>query len=243
MEPGSRKILVYRPLYAGFGMAVGLVVLIVTGYVLFERGMYHASDRLESLVKERRELRQTIDRLERQNRELRQQIVILERSSEIDQQASREVRNEFASLQEELLEVRNELEFYRGIVSPGDTKAGLHIQSFDIRAGDETGSFLFLLTLTQVKRNDRYVRGVIEMEIAGLEDGENKVLVFNKLAESNTKPLSYKFRYFQNFEGEIWIPAEFEPETVRVLVKPRGKGQPAGVDKTMEWPVTTAAAG
>jgi cell division protein FtsB len=237
MEPGNRKILVYQPVYAGLGIALAAVLLAIVGYLLFQRGMYHASDELERLVEERAGLEQTIEELERHNRELREQIVILERSSEIDRRASLEVRNEFAGLQAELLELRKELEFYRGIVSPGDAKAGLRIQSFNIAPAEESGSFVYNLTLTQVKGNERYVRGVIEMEIEGLEDGEPKVLLFNKLAQENSKVLSYKFRYFQNFEGEIWIPAKFVPKRVRVLLKPRGKGQPSGVEKIMEWPV------
>ena len=80
------------------------------------------------------------------------------------------------------------------------------------------------------------MRGIIEMEVEGLEDGKPKVLLFKKLAEGNSKVLNYKFRYFQNVEGEIWIPPEFEPKKVRVLLKPQGKGQPPAIEEVVDWP-------
>ena len=170
------------------------------------------------------------------NLRLREQAAVSQRSSEIDRRASLDVRREFAGLQSELLELRKELQFYRGIVSPGDAKPGLRIQSIQLEPALESGSVFFSLMLTQIGRNERYVRGVIEMEVEGLEDGKPKVLLFKKLGKTNSKALNYKFRYFQNIEGELWLPAHFEPKKLRVMLKPQGKGQPPAVEEYMEWP-------
>ena len=188
------------------------------------------------LARQRGELEQRVAELQEENLSLREQMAVSQRSSEIDRRASLDVRREFAGLQDELLEVRTELDFYRGIVSPGDVKPGLRIQSVRLEPGSASGSVFYQLTLTQVKRNERYVRGIIEMEVEGLEDGTPKVLLFKKLAEGNSKVLNYKFRYFQNVEGEIWIPPEFEPKKVRVLLKPQGKGQPPAIEEVVDWP-------
>ena len=134
-----------------------------------------------------------------------------------------------------MLALSEELEFYRGIVSPKDGKAGLRIQRFNIEPGSVSGVFNYQLMLTQVQRNERYVRGVIEIEVEGVEDGRNRVLPLSALA-SEKKELKFKFRYFQEFGGELVIPDGFLPEKVTIKVLPSGKGKPAGVDKTMEWP-------
>lgn len=236
METGNRKILVYQPVYVWLGIVVALLLLVTAAYLLFESGKYHAGAGLESLARQRGELEQRVAELQEENLSLREQTAVSQRSSEIDRQASLDVRREFAGLQDELLEVRKELDFYRGIVSPGDVKPGLRIQSVQLEPGSASGSVFYQLTLTQVKRNERYVRGIIEMEVEGLEDGTPKVLLFKKLAEGNSKVLNYKFRYFQNVEGEIWIPPEFEPKKVRVLLKPQGKGQPPAIEEVVDWP-------
>lgn len=236
METGNRKILVYQPAYVWLGIAVSMALLVTTAYALFEHGKSYAGSGLEKLARQRTELEQRVAELEKANLSLREQATVSQRSSEIDRRASLEVRAEFAGLQDELLELRKELDFYRGIVSPGDAKAGLRIQRFQLEPGTESGSVLYSLTLTQVKRNERYMRGAIEMEVEGLEDGESKVLLFKKLAEGNSKALNYKFRYFQNIEGQIWIPAQFKPEKVRVLLKPQGKGKPPAIEEVVDWP-------
>ena len=82
---------------------------------------------------------------------MQEQLAVLKRSSEIDRRATREVRNEYAGLREKAMELRKQLAFYKGIVSPGDAKPGLRVQRFHLEPTQEEGGFFFSLTLTQVK--------------------------------------------------------------------------------------------
>ena len=93
------------------------------------------------------------------------------------------------------------------------------------------------LVLTQVKQNNRYVRGVVEMDVEGLEDSKEKTIPFARLVAGDAKAMNFKFRYFQNFKGEIRIPEGFQPKRVRIRLKPKGKGQPPAIEETMEWQV------
>ena len=161
MEPGNRKILVYQPAYIWLGSAVIVVILISTGYLLFQRGIDYADTDWTEFKRQSEELSGQLQGEREKNAELSQQIAILQRSSEIDRLASLEVRSEFAALQDQMVALSEELEFYRGIVSPKDGKAGLRIQRFNIEPGSVSGVFNYQLMLTQVQRNERYVRGVI----------------------------------------------------------------------------------
>ncbi len=237
MVSGDRKILVYQPVYAGLGLAVVLVFLVTAAYLLFESGIRYSGERVEQLTERLDSVGESYDALQQVNVELREQIAVLKRSSEIDRRATREVRDEYAGLREQTMDLRKQLAFYQGIVSPGDNRPGLKVQRFHLEPAQEKGGFYYSMTLTQVKRNERYVRGVVEMEVEGLEDGKPKVLKFSNLAAGNKKVLNFKFRYFQDFEGEIWLPPKFEPRQLRILLKPRGKGQPAGIEETMDWPI------
>jgi len=234
---GDRKILVYQPVYVWLGLAVVMVFLATAAYLLFESGIRYSGERVEQLTQQLDSIEGSYEALQQANTELQEQLAVLKRSSEIDRRATREVRNEYAGLREKAMELRKQLAFYKGIVSPGDAKPGLRVQRFHLEPTQEEGGFFFSLTLTQVKRNERYVRGVVEMEIEGLEDGKPKLLEFRKLAAGNSKVLNFKFRYYQNFEGEIQIPSQFEPRQVRILLKPSGKGQPPGIEETMDWPI------
>ena len=236
MESGNRKILVYQPAYVWMTAAALLVLAVTGGYLLFRLGIGYAGGELDSFSHQRDTLKRQLVDVRQENAELRQQLAIVQRSSEIDRRASLEVRNDFARLQDKMQALRKELAFYRGIVSPADSKVGLSIQRFDLKHTGTTGRYTYNLMLTQVKGNDRYAQGVVEIDVDGLQDGDSKVLTFDSLRVDGSKAMQFKFRYFQDFEGEIELPAGFVPQRLTIHARTRGKGQPPDVDRTMEWP-------
>lgn len=236
MDSGNRKILVYRPLQLWLAAAVAAALLVVAAFFLVGYGQQSATTELAELRRQRTELERQLAGVREANDELEARIAVLQRSSEIDRRAALEVRNGYAALQQQLQEARRDLDFYRSIVSPGDVDAGLRVQRFHVEPGAEAGVYRYSVTLTQVKRNDRYVRGVMEIEIEGLEDGKSVVRPFSRLVVGKAKPLKFRFRYYQNFEGRIRIPADFRPQRVRIHLRPAGKGQPAAVEETLAWP-------
>lgn len=236
-EPRNhRKILFYQPAQVWLIAAAVLVLLGGAGYLLFEQGMRHAGVVLDRFTRQQAGLQQQLQEERSLTADLRQKLAIQQRSSEIDRRASQEVRNEFATLQAELQKLRKDLAFYRGIVSPADNTAGVRIQSFELQPQTTDGRYFYKLMLTQVKRNDRYVNGVIEIDVEGLQDGERKVWSFADLRADRGKELAFRFRYFQHFEGEIELPPKARPQRVTIRAKTTGKNQPPDVEKTMDWP-------
>jgi hypothetical protein len=236
MESGNRRILVYQPAYLWMSAAVAVVLLLSAGYLLFHYGAGYAGGELERFSRQEEVLRGQLAEARQENADLRQRLAILERSSEIDRRATLEVRNDFARLQDQMQTLRKELAFYRGIVSPTDAKAGLTIQRFDLKRQAAAGRYTYSLMLTQVKGNGKYAKGTVEIAVDGLQDGASKVLSFDSLRVDGGKAMKFRFRYFQNFEGEIEIPAEFEPRQLRVRARTSGKGQPPDLEKTLDWP-------
>lgn len=236
METGNRKILVYRPATVWMAAIAGVMSMLAAGWVLFERGAEYAGQEIHALYQERSRLLQQVDQLHQERDGMQERLAILKHSSEIDRYASQNVKDEFVRLQEELLALRKELEFYHGILSPGDAKPGVRIQNFHIGQADDPGHFTYSLTLVQVKQNDSYVGGEAEIDIEGMQDDNPKMMALAELATDGKKVINFRFRYFQHFNGEIALPAAFRPERLRVRVKPRGKGQPKTVEQFIEWP-------
>ena len=106
---------------------------------IYDLGKLHGAVELEALRREHADLLRHANDLEKSKRELRRRYIMLERSGQIDQQANLEIRQGYGSLQEELQSVREELEFYRGIVSPGDVPPGLRIHRFELSPLQEGG--------------------------------------------------------------------------------------------------------
>jgi hypothetical protein len=218
-----------------------ILVLLGSGAALYVAWLVYGLGKVNGVV-ELAELRNEYAGLEQryneasgENEALRKQAAVLERSAQIDRQAIQDVKSEFGEHQEELLALREEIEFYRGIVSPGEVKPGLRVYRFEVVAGNEPGEYRFDLVLTQFKRNDRYVKGTVRWEIAGRQGEEPQVLALADITGDKHSVLNFRFRYFQHLTGNIRLPETFEVDTVLLRVKPAAKGSPV-VEHTLKWP-------
>jgi hypothetical protein len=201
---------------------------------IYDLGKLHGAVELEALRRENADLMRQATDLQKSKRELRRRYIMLERSSQIDQQANLEIRQGYGSLQEELQSVREELEFYRGIVSPGDVPPGLRIHRFDISPLQEGGGLGYELILIQVKKNDRPVSGTITMAIDGLQDGKPAKLGLADLTDPQAGQLKFKFRYFQKIRGQLHLPPDFRPLLLELAVDPVGKNNKQEITRTLE---------
>jgi hypothetical protein len=163
-----------------------------------------------------------IAELEQQHSALREQSAVLERSGQIERQAYKQLEGAVTGLQDEILELKGELAFYRGIVSPDDASKGLNLQNFELSSGPLSRQYHYKVVLTQVLNNGNVVRGNMRFEVAGLEQGEQKSYSLEQLSDSKDKDgLEFKFKYFQIIEGDLMLPEGFEPIKVNLMVTPK----------------------
>lgn len=210
-------------------------VVLFAGWWLYDLGKVRGVIELKSLrtqysVQEKRNAKLTKD-----NKVLREQLAIQERSSQIDQQAAQDVKGDLGQLEMELQAAREEIEFYRGIVAPGDVQSGLRIHRFNLESGTGAGVYHYDLVLTQLKRNDLYVTGVVDLKVAGLMLGEPGELALAGITNPAAKQLKFRFRYFQELAGTITLPDGFAPEKVILEVMPEGKGKLPSVKQSFDW--------
>ncbi len=220
------------------GAAGLLALLLLAGWKLYDLGKVRGVAELAGLRKEVQQLEHRNKELARESGELRDRVAILERSSQIDQQAARAVQSELGQLEEALQEAREEVEFYRGIVAPGDVDPGLRIHRFDLQDDLAPGEYHYDLVLTQLKRNDKFVSGVVDWKISGKLDGEPVVLALDRVTEPAMQQLKFRLRYFQDLAGTIKLPEGFVPDRVELTVSPQGKGKQSPVVQVFDWPTT-----
>ena len=212
------------------------LALIAAGWWLHDLGKLHGSDELRLLRTQHGVLEKRHSKVLGDNKELREKVAILQRSSQIDRQAALDVKSDLATLEEELQAAREEIEFYRGIVSPGDVKPGLRIHRFQLVPGVVAGEYRYDLVLTQLKHNDRHVSGVAEWKIVGTLNGESGELALAEVTRPAVQQLKFKFRYFQDLAGTLYLPDGFEAKKVILSIMPEGKGNPPPVEQEYDWP-------
>lgn len=224
----------HRPLRTGAIYAALAVFAVATVAGAFEFGRQRAGFDAAEADRGRVQREAEIDELESQNRELRERIALLERSSEIDREAREQVQTNLSAMQDEVLELREELAFYRGIVSPEDAQAGLRIQSFQLSSGPADDLYHFRLVLIQAIKHDRRASGRVDVVVHGVRDGQPVSIPLQELVTGGKDELSYSFKYFQDFEGDLRLPSGFTPARVDIAVLPGGRATDA-IRRTVEW--------
>ena len=219
-----------------------VVVVAIIGCVLFagwwiyDFGKVRGVLELKSLRTQYSVVEKLNKKQSRDNKVLRERVAVLERSSQIDQQAAQDVKADLGQLEMDLQAAREEVEFYRGIVAPGDVQPGLRIHRFNLKRGTASGKYHYELVLTQLKHNDKYVTGVVDWKIAGLLLGEPGEVALAGVTSPPVKQLKFRFRYFQELAGTITLPDGFEAEEVTLNIKPGGKGKKEPVTAVFDWP-------
>jgi len=211
-----------------------VIACIAGAWAAYMWGYRHAGLQNEMLIQQQDGLIDQIERLGKKNSELRNKYTHLERSTFLDKQAFSDVDTTLHDLQDEILELKEEIAFYRGIVSPVETSSGLNITSMEVSSIGNKKGYHFKLVLTQVMKNDKTVKGKANLSVEGIMNGSQKTLNLKQLSGGHLKELKLKFKYFQNFEGDIVFPKGFIPSRLIVNIDPRGKKR-SRIKKTFRW--------
>jgi hypothetical protein len=223
-----------RRLFAVGAILGGLLVL----YGAYETGRYQGGYSKFAEIKRRRELNTQIEQLSETNEKLKADLAAAELARTVDKQAYSDVEKTLADLQAQVLKHREELTFYRGIVSPEDGIGGLRIQRFQILPGAADHQFRLQLVLVQSMRQDAAATGAVSITVEGVRNSAPAELALSQIGGETRADgqVDFKFRYFQELEQDITLPPDFEPRAVTVEVR-SGKLQP--VRESYPWQIQT----
>jgi hypothetical protein len=216
-------------------IAMVVVGLVIIGWGVFKYGHSRSGYDYSQLEQERDNLQGQLESAQAKIKDQQEKIAILERASQVDKKGYSGVEQSLKDLQDEMLELKEEVTFYRGIVSPTDTASGINVADFSINHIGEGQAYRFKLVMTQTKNNTRVVRGYVRLAFEGVKDGAQVEKSLNQVSGGKLNNLDLRFKYFQNIEGEIVLPEGFLPSRVVIYVVPVGKGT-TQLKKTFDWP-------
>lgn len=202
-------------------VVIGLIATLVGAVLLYQYAQSQVECDLSTshaLMRQQRDLQEEMRSLREENRELAEEVVRSQRGSQIDGAATAEMQETLKSQQAEIAEMKEQLAFFRGIVEPAESAAGLRIQRLVVWPGKEDRVFHFSLVLIQSVRNESKVSGRVKMTAQGVSSGNARTI---DLASHMLKPrpsLGFKFRYFQEINGAFRLPKGFDPGKVDIQV-------------------------
>jgi cell division protein FtsL len=196
-----------------------LVLVTLLLWLFFILGQIYQSYELLHLKLERETLVSQIDELESRNHNLVKKNAQLSSISRIESSANVLANKALIKLQQELLEQKEELVFYQGIVSPKDVALGINLQTLEVKPKGSRGLFSYKMVLTKRGEGNKKVTGTAQILIRGEDkDGTREFLLSEIELDKSVGDIKFSFRYFQVFEGEFSFIEDFEPYELEVSV-------------------------
>ena len=242
---GSHKIIIaqHRPWRRWIIIGSVSAAVLLGGWGLYSYTRAHTVSDFERAQLERdrlhndnRDLSQKLRAALSENQQLKDQAAYLSRSQQIDDSACSAVKLSLASMQAESADLREQLSFYRGIVSPAESQAGVRVFEFKVYSplakDAAAGVYKYDLVLIQSVRHDKRVDGDLSVSFEGFRGATKQSLKLADLANDSNKNLVFSFKYFEEFSGSFRFPEGFKP--LRATVTVQGDGSPR-IDDDYDW--------
>lgn len=188
----------------------------------------------DQLMEDRRSLARDLRSSRAEADKLRDQVAYLTRSQEIDGNACSALKQSVSELQAEASDLREQLAFYRGIVSPKESQAGVRVYDFKVSHSSQAGAWRYDLVLIQSVHHDKRVGGALEIVFEGVKGSEKQSLKLSELNADERKNLVFSFKYFEEFSGTFRLPEGFKPLRATVRLEPDGDAD-ATVEDEYDW--------
>jgi hypothetical protein len=236
--PTRKIITIQRPALWLLSFVVFICIILVSLLGAFEYGRYNAGFNSVDSAAYIEQLQAQLEESQAEIVENKRQATMLERNSLIDVDASSQLKETLAQAQNEALKLKKELSFYKSIVAPEQGNRSLAIQTIQLKM-NTVGGYDYKIMVSQRGRNDQFARGTVDVSIEGVSEGQPVTLKLAEVSNDTKEPMKFGFKYFQNFEGAMILPEAFQPDLVRVQVKP-SKGKIKAIDEQFAWSDLTA---
>jgi len=163
-------------------------------------------------------------------RKLRQQVTTLKRSDQISRNANIGLQQTLAEREEEVSGLRADVDFYERLVGSTGQRQGLRVHEvkFEQEAG---GTWHYTVTLTQNLNRGAISKGGMRFAVEGVRAGKLERIKWDDLLQKKNAPAkAFSFRYFQQIDDSIMLPAGFTPQRVKVSLS-------GGQEQDFEWQV------
>lgn len=198
---------------------LALVAIGLWTWQVYDYGLRHAADPVVSESDEEEALRTRIAELEQERDELRFLAAKHERSSQIDREAAQAIRGEIESLEDERAELQLEAEKLRSLVSEGGDR--LEVTEYSLRKTGER-RYRYQFKVTRDIEGAKKLEGWVTLRVAGLSSGESEELSLPELTGGSLDIHRLGFKHYQTIDGDLQLPAGFEPDRLTIEVTPIG---------------------
>jgi len=223
-DPGQKRKNTIRSIF----------LILVCSSIAYYVGIFEMNVRHDSALDRLAQLSELQKNIMAQNTALQQKVTNLEQSEAINKRAKQEIQTTIGAMQDRIAQLQKDVTFYQSIMAPSKNNKGLQIQSVELSPLSEKSRYAYKIILAQVAENRRYVEGVVAVNLIGKQGAEDIVLPLRDVSTVKELGIKFRFRYFQEFEGELLLPEGFKPEQLQVVAQSKGK-KASRIESDIEW--------
>jgi len=213
-------------------LTIAALLAVMILYAAFELGRYDAGFRVVDSVRGALAASARIRALEAENARLRTELEAADVARRVDREGYKQVERSLGDMQSQIARLNQDLSFYRGLVQP-DPLIHVKVQQMQI-VPEPKGGFRLKFVLVQTGKSENTVTGTASVGIDGLQQGKPQDLSFAQVSPTHRVSLAYSFRYFEDFDEPIMLPAGFEPTRIDVELH-GGHDQQHGFRQAFVW--------
>ena len=213
----------HRPLYKAGIFLLFLMAMTAFSFLTYEFGMSQGLAFKVEVVKEKEQIKPRLASALVSIDAIRQEIADLKLGGDVDSRATEEVRQSVETLQDEIAQLNEEIKFYKGVMLPNAANKGLRIERLDVENTADPNKFRYRLLLTQVVDKHEIVQGGVEIALIGNTGEGERELSLSEMDAAKKDAMGFRFRYFQNIDGELQLPIGFEPTEMMVVARSSGR--------------------
>ena len=174
--------------------------------------------------------------LANKNSDLQGEIFMLQQVAQLDKDAAIHIQKDLRSLQEEASQLKQELEFYQGVMDTAREETGLSVHGIYIEPLFKPNQYSIKLVLANVARTNRVLKGNLDINIEGVQNNNEKRMNLSDILITEGIDFSFEIKNFGRVEYIFELPLEFLADRVLVSVNLEN-AENLKINKIYDWPL------
>jgi len=181
-------------------------------------------------------LTNTMMRMTQDNQQLQDRAVQTERQLQVAQAAQINLAKALSDMQDESLRMKEDVAFYKNILSENDNGSELKVYSFKLAKGAQPRQYEYHILLVQSGRHDKLVQGSLKLAMNAIQNEQAVKLPLGNGANA-AQVIPVNFKYYQRIDGTFIVPQGVEAQSVELNFMEPGAAAKPKITQKMNLPV------
>ena len=166
--------------------------------------------------------------------ELEQQNANLIMASSMDEESQNQLRDQLVDWRERNETLESEIQFYLSLMEPASNERGVFIASAELIPTEEPSVYRYSIIVGQKSLDHPRLVGGVRLQVISENENQYTVLGLADLTDAGAE-LPLGFRFFQQMDGTLYLPADFSPNQWMVEVELASASSDT-IRQTYDWP-------